>query len=180
MSPILGIYASQITGKLSTTNYESIATVTVGAGGSSTFTFSSIPSTYTHLQVRAFWLNSANSNNWFRLNGDTGANYAGHELGGDGSSTYATSYTSNSDGALFAYASTSTAAGVAVIDILDYNDTNKFKTTRTLSGQDRNGSGLIVLRSNLWRSTSAVTSLTFYSQSGSFSQYSSFALYGIK
>ena len=33
-------------------DYESIATVTVGAGGSSSVTFSSIPSTYTHLQIR--------------------------------------------------------------------------------------------------------------------------------
>jgi hypothetical protein len=177
---MLNTISGMLAGGAPPTDYESIATVTVGAGGSSTFTFSSIPSTYTHLQVRASWLNSANSNNWFRLNGDTGANYAGHELGGDGSSAYASAYSSNSEGALFAYASTSTAAGVAVIDILDYNDTNKFKTTRTLSGQDRNGSGLIALRSSLWRSTSAVTSLTFYSQSGSFSQYSSFALYGIK
>ena len=33
-------------------SYESIATVTVGAGGTSTITFSSIPTGYTHLQIR--------------------------------------------------------------------------------------------------------------------------------
>ena len=50
MSPILGIYASsQQASKLG--NFYSIATV-LGNGSSSTITFSSIPSTYTHLQLR--------------------------------------------------------------------------------------------------------------------------------
>jgi hypothetical protein len=51
MTPILGIMASQISGHLETGAYESISTVTVGGGGSATITFSSIPGTYTHLQV---------------------------------------------------------------------------------------------------------------------------------
>ena len=158
--------------------YESIATIY--PVGSSSVTFSSIASTFKHLQVRIYWLNSANSNNWFRLNGDTGANYAGHELGGDGSSAYTSAYSSNSEGILVGYASTSTSPGVAVVDILDYADTNKFKTTRTLSGQDRNGSGLIAFRSSLWRSTSAVNSLSFYAQSGTFTAGSVIELYGIR
>jgi hypothetical protein len=50
--PILGIIASAITGNLVTTSYESIATVTVGGGGAATVAFTSIPATYTHLQIR--------------------------------------------------------------------------------------------------------------------------------
>lgn len=34
------------------TDYDSIATTTVGAGGAASITFSSIPSTYQHLQIR--------------------------------------------------------------------------------------------------------------------------------
>ena len=49
--PILGIIASSIQGS-KTTAYESIATQTVGAGGVASVTFSSIPSTYKHLQLR--------------------------------------------------------------------------------------------------------------------------------
>ena len=49
--PILGIIASQDYNRV-TNSYESIATVTVGSGGSSSLTFSSIPATYTHLQIR--------------------------------------------------------------------------------------------------------------------------------
>jgi hypothetical protein len=52
--PILGIIASAITGNLVTTSYESIETVTVGSGGSATVTFSSIPATYTHLQIKRY------------------------------------------------------------------------------------------------------------------------------
>ena len=50
-APLLGILASSYP-QAPATNFDSIATVTVGAGGSSSITFSSIPSTYTHLQIR--------------------------------------------------------------------------------------------------------------------------------
>jgi hypothetical protein len=68
-----------------------------------------------------------------------------------------------------------------VIDILDYANTNKNKTIRSLAGSDANGSGTIWFGSIAWLSTSAITSLSFNIESGSnFTQYSSFALYGIK
>ena len=76
--------------------------------------------------------------------------------------------------------STANCFGVAVIDILDYANTNKYKTYRSLTGGDANGSGQVLLRSSNWRSTSAVTSMTLYPGVGNFTQYSSFALYGIK
>jgi hypothetical protein len=177
---MLNTISGMLSGGVAATDFESIATTVVGSGGSSTITFSSIPATYTHLQVRASWLNSNNSNNWFRTNGDTGSNYAGHSLFGDGSTAQSGNYTSNNEGNLIAFSFTSTGETVAVIDILDYANTNKYKTTRTLAGQDTNGSGQIALRSSLWQNTAAITSLTFYSQTGTFSQYSSFALYGIK
>jgi hypothetical protein len=69
-----------------------------------------------------------------------------------------------------------------VIDILDYANTNKYKTIRYLSGYDANGSGRVGLGSGSWRSTSAVTSITLQGleYSSNYKQYSSFALYGIK
>ena len=162
-------------------NYmETIASTLVGAGGATSITFSNIPQGYKHLQIRVSFLNSNISNNWFRCNGDTGANYAGHELAADGTSAYTSAYSSNSEGNFLAFANTSTSPTVAVADILDYKDTNKFKTTRGLSGQDRNGSGIVAFRSSLWMNTAAITSLTIYVQSGTFSQYSRFSLYGIK
>ncbi len=95
MAPILGIYASQISGHLFAPSgaYDSIATTTVGSGGTASVTFSSISQTYTHLQIR--WLmrsNRASGTNdglQVRFNSDTGSNYSNHLLYGDGSGAYA-------------------------------------------------------------------------------------------
>jgi len=169
----------------STNSYESIATVTLGSAAS-TISFSSIPSTYQHLQVRGIARGTLASNEVtirMRFNSDTGNNYARHILEGDG--VTAASYAASS-GNLMALGtvSASTAAasifGVAVADVLDYKDTNKYKTLRNLSGNDRNGSGAMSLTSGLWMNTNAITGITIFADSGNLDQYSSFALYGIK
>ena len=71
--------------------------------------------------------------------------------------------------------------GATVCDILDYTNTNKYKTVRALSGHDQNGSGVIQLRSGFWRSTSAITSITISNdQIANIAEYTRFSLYGIK
>lgn len=164
------------------TSFESIATVSVGAGGSSSISFSSIPSTYKHLQIRATLLTSLYANNnALRFNGDTGANYSLHELYGDGGSAGSLAST-NSTFAAAGFNPDATNTGCYIVDILDYAETSKYKTTRTLWGFDRNGSGYIGLSSGSWRNTSAITSITVYATGSgtTLNQYSSFALYGIK
>jgi hypothetical protein len=70
---------------------------------------------------------------------------------------------------------------VAVIDILDYSNTNKYTTIRTLQGYDSNGSGNIRFNSGLWMNTAGVTDIKIFPDgAASFVQYSHFALYGIK
>jgi hypothetical protein len=166
-----------------------IATVTVGSGGASSVDFTSIPQVYEHLQIRGIGRGATNTANYpgllMRFNSDSGSNYAFHVLEGSGSSASATAGTSTAnphimwefpnDGNL-----ASMYAGF-VIDILDYSNTNKYKTSRCLSGNDANGSGYVDLQSTLWQSTSAITSINFtITGSNNFKQYSSFALYGIK
>ena len=189
MAPILGIYASQISGHLFQPSgaYDSIATTTVGAGGASSVTFSSIPSTYTHLQVRFIARISTSDtaeNTWLQFNGDTGSNYAYHFLDGNGSSASAGSGTSQTRilaGRAGAANSGSNIFGVNVLDVLDYTNTSKNTTARILGGIDRNGDGNIRLDSGAWFNTAAVTSLTISpTTANSFVQYSQFALYGIK
>lgn len=159
------------------TNYESIATVTVGSGGSSTITFSSIPSTYKHLQIRAFAKDGSGSTfaaMFVKLNNVSGVRR--HELYGTGSAVGA----GNDPSSFVAYISgTTNFYGAAIIDILDANNTNKYKTTRGLSGVDNNGSGLIALTSGMGDSTSAVSSIVITANGSTFTEYSSFALYGI-
>lgn len=188
MSPILGIIASGIQNSIANaTSYESIATTTVGSGGTSSVTFSSIPSTYKHLQIRAFvrGTQATTANLWTaRFNSDTGNNYYGtHLIYGNGSSAGA--YVNNTASLMYwadlvGASSSANIFGTNITDILDYQDTNKNKTVRTLYGWDTNGSGTVALGSSLWMSTSAITSITLFPQSDNFSQYSSFALYGIK
>ena len=162
----------------STTSYESIATV--NASGASSVSFSSIASTWKHLQVRAAYSQSATGQTNLRFNSDTGSNYTYHQLLGTGAAASAAGGTSQT-AALIAYdnKATSTYPATFICDILDYQNANKYKTIRTLSGTESNSNdGLIIFRSNLWLSTSAVTNINIFPDSGTFT--GSFALYGIK
>ena len=176
-------------------SYESIATVTVGAGGSSSISFTSIPSTYKHLQVR--YLTRTNRANIIdaldmQFNSDsTSSNYVRHCLEGTGSAVSSgAGYPQSGNypfwiGYVPGSTMTGSVFGVGVIDILDYANTNKYKTSRILSGYDGNSASSswaeITLFSHLWMSTSAVSTLTITSSLGTaLSQYSQFALYGIK
>ena len=187
MSPILGIIASQNYPRI-TGSYESIATVTLGSANSSV-TFSSIPSTYKHLQIRAIgrYTNPSSGfrNSALRFNSDTGENYAVHFITGNGSSVSASADTART----FTYPYsmpdndvTANVYGAAVFDILDYASTSKYKTVRVLSGTDANGSGEVRFNSGLWLSTSAINSMTFSANNFiiEFSANTQFALYGIK
>jgi hypothetical protein len=179
MAPILGILASGISGNLWSPgkDFDSIATTTVGAGGVSSITFSSIPQTYRHLQIRLLAKNAdgnAFGGTSMTINGAAGE--ARHDLYGTGSATGA----SGVSGSLLVYIGGTAQFGAGIVDILDYTDTNKTRTSRALSGVDNNGSGLVAFASGLETSQTAISSLTFTSNSGNFAQYSSFALYGVK
>jgi hypothetical protein len=173
-----------------TTGYVSIATVTIGSGGASSAVFSSIPSTYKHLQIRALARTDRAGNPQdflqIRYNNDTGANYAYHSLYGNGASAGASdtgTSTANPWSAIVAGATASSNVfGIFTADLLDYTSTNKYKTLRSLSGIDNNDTnGRIYFQSNLWQNTAAVSTITIQPVYGTnFVQYSSFALYGIQ
>jgi hypothetical protein len=186
--PVLGIVASQISGHLFAPSgaYDSIATTTVGAGGTATITFSSIPATYTHLQVRGIMRNT-NQNDFTlrgRFNSDTAGNYARHTLKGNGATASAVAETSQTymtfDEMSPVSGNIANTFGVMVWDILDYANTNKYKTSRILGGFDANGSGRILFDSTLWQSTTAVSTISIFMAADNFAEYSQFALYGVK
>jgi hypothetical protein len=163
-------------------------TTTTLSTASATITFSDIPQAYEHLQIRALGRGSVAQGEmqiFVRFNSDSGTNYSAHLLRGDGSSVYTAAQTSGNrvDGVIRMPAANATSGifGVGVIDILDYANTNKYKTLRSLGGLDANGSGQIYYRSGLWMNTNAINSITIgIDDGGNFVQYSSFALYGIK
>jgi hypothetical protein len=183
----LGILAASGAG--GATAFESIATAT-GTGSAGNITFSSIPSTYQHLQIRALAQDTATQNfasvYYLRFNSDSGANYAWHNLSGDGTNVAATGYASFNEIYLSNSASrsgTTQTMGVSIIDILDYKNTSKNKTVRAFSGVDNNlassGSYYVMSISGLWMSTAAISSITLI-PNNSFSTRTTFALYGIK
>ena len=184
-NPILGILASS--GAVAGGSYESIATVSLSSAQAN-IEFTSIPSTYKHLQIRAIARTNYTSGDFdafkINFNSDTGNNYAWHQLGGNG--TVAFAQASSSTNTIYAAYCTSNNAGsnvfgVSIIDILDYGSTSKYKTLRNLTGADNNGNGNLTLGSGLWQSTSAITSITIDQWDGTnFNQYSHFALYGVK
>ena len=159
-------------------DYESIQTVTVGAGGSSSISFTSIPSTYKHLQLRIMeGFSGSGFNPKITFNSDTGTNYSWHYVLGNGSAASAAGGATQA----FMYLNSNTAfptPTVHIIDLLDYANVNKYKTIRVLDGFDANGSGYVDLWSGNWRNTAAVSTITI--SNGTFAQYSSFALYGVK
>jgi hypothetical protein len=173
--PNLGIIASSISGTL-VGDYQSIATTTIGAGGASSITFSSIPSTYQHLQIRLFSRNSSdNGTVAMRYNSDSGSNYSFHDLYGTGAAVGVLGAANQTS--VFASLTGSTQAAVSIIDILDYANTNKYKTNRSFIGVDYNGSGYVWFSSGNWRNTAAINSIVL---NATFTQYTSAALYGIK
>jgi hypothetical protein len=202
MSPILtGVIASGISGNLSSTAYESIATYVVSSPQAS-ITLGSIPQTYKHLQVRLIGRTSRADYTIedinLQMNGDTGSSsYTWHRMYSNPSvPTGGTATTAASAGASYinsiAIVSTATTTtgmvGGGIIDILDYTNTNKYKTIKSINGVDNNQeangfavSGFSELMSGNWMNTAAVTSLTFTPTTGSnIIAPTHIALYGIK
>lgn len=161
-------------------DFEAIAYTTLSVSSTSV-SFSSIPATYTHLQVRYSVLCTNNAPaGYLQLNDDTAGNYSCHRLYGSGSTTGSDAFTNASQIYTLIAASTSTTPGVNIIDILDYANTNKYKTVRSIGGNDNNGSGYAHMMSGSWRNTNAVTKVTLAPDAGSWAANSSFALYGIR
>ena len=171
-------------------SFYSIATVTA-AGGETSLAFSSIPSTYNHLQLRGILKDSyvtgtgGENNCKLQFNSDTSSLYPTHQLKGDGTTASAGGSTGVS---FIAYSiweyfgnATNTFA-VNIVDIIDYANTSKYKTVRSFGGEDINGTatGGIHLGSGYWPSTSAITSIQISGFLSGAAAGSTFALYGIK
>ncbi len=163
-------------------SFDSIATATA-SGSSAVLSFTSIPQTYTHLQLRIMGGNSGYACD-MQFNSDTGSNYSCHRLTGNNGVSATAAATTNFGAIRFAqwsglYYSGSTVSAT-IMDILDYTNTNKYKTTRDLTGYDTNSSGYIDFESGSWRSTAAITRIDLTMATGNWVAGSQVALYGIK
>lgn len=154
------------------------------ASTTTTVTFSSIPSTYKHLQIRVLSRSNrsdTDDNIILRFNSDSGSNYSWHRLGmttsagltAQGSANFNGFYTRNS-----ASTNTANSYGANIIDILDYSATTKYTTARALDGQTGTY-GAVGIASGAWLNTAAITSISMTVQYGTgFLSGSRFSLYG--
>lgn len=186
--PILGIMASAISGNLFAPSgaYDSIATAS-GTGSSSIINFTSIPQTYSHLEIRFSAFATTTDQIVLELGTsgtiDTGANYARYSFIGQGTAASNGGNNNMNYMNIYGYAvgGSTTQPTVAVVNIYDYKNTNKMTSWNGISGVDKNGTGEVGNNSGVWTNLNAVDSIRIYSESASnFNANSKFALYGIK
>lgn len=178
----IGFWAASASTASTAASYELITTTLV-TGSPTTVSFASIPSTYSHLQIRATLRTNGGGLDDARLtfNSDSGANYAWHSLYGANGSVSSENSTSQTSIAI--RQATGAEAGVLVwggnvIDILDYAKTTKNKTVRYLNGL-AGTYPRVRLGSGVWLSTAAISSLSLYN-ANTFMDGTRISIYGIR
>jgi hypothetical protein len=174
-----------------TSGYFQIATVTA-AGGETSLTFSSIPATYTDLQIRGVYRDTQSAASqvapvYLKFNASGTPNYAHHTLSGDGTNVAATGNSArpwvqivNAGTTDF---DTANAFGASIIDITDYASTTKNKTVKAFAGNEANTAATVYsvgFSSGVWLLTNAINSIQINAGNIAFKANSTFTLYGIK
>lgn len=158
--------------------YEPIATTTLGSAASS-YTFSSISGAYTDLVlVASTQATTSGQGQIIQLNSDTGSNYSATIVRGYGS-TADSARVSNVTGALLSNTAEPPTAsfGTYIANFQNYSNSTTYKTILCRANNASIATDAIV---NLWRSTSAITSIKISISGGNFATGSTFTLYGIK
>lgn len=158
--------------------YDNIATTTLGSAAN-TITFSSIPSTYTDLRLVVVGTTNLNGVEVrVQLNNDTSSNYSNTQLTGNGSAASSNRYSSTYF--QFIGSANATVPIMGTMDLMSYAGST-FKTVLTGWTGDLNGSGTVERTVSLWRSTSAISTVTISaSGSNTLSAGTTATLYGIK
>lgn len=166
--------------------YEPISSTTLG-GDTSGLIFDNIPQTYTDLVVV---FNGGITNNFWslvaRFNNVSGTSYSAQYMSGNGVSSKLAGNRANESfmivGGFENGWASNNLLGISVFHIMNYSDTNMFKTVLVREGRATNTLGAGV---NVFRSTSAITSIYLYSSASGGTTTNLYAgstisLYGIK
>lgn len=153
--------------------YTPIATTTLGSAASS-YTFSSIPSTYTDL-VLIYQSATAPAASYIGLqfNSDTGNNYSATTMYGESSVGSARS-TNQNNIRVVNYATL--ANNMMTCSIMNYSNSTTYKTAIARNGVAAGG---VYAQVGLWRNTAAITSVTVYGDAGNLASGTTLSLYGI-
>lgn len=167
--------------------YTLIASNTLSSTASSV-TFSNIPGTYTDLVLK---LSSRSSNNGgtvnavnIRFNSDTSSIYSWTRLYKNNSNSAVSDRGGYSYGMVgWDSGSTSTASVFGNIEVYipNYTSTSSKQFSSFSVSETNSTTGTVIAaNANLYRNTTAITSLQFYPDAGSWAANSTFWLYGIK
>jgi hypothetical protein len=162
--------------------YTKIASVTVGAGGASSIDFTSIPSTYTDLVVKASLRDTGTSDVRLRFNGNTSSIYTERRVYGNGASTGSDTITQTSMyfGSM-SVPTTFTANTFGSMEILIPNYAGSANKSLSTDGVTENNAttSYQTLHAGLFADTTAISSISIFPDSGLFTQYSTATLYGV-
>ena len=159
--------------------YEPIATTTLGSAAA-TIDFTSISSAYTDLRlVIVGKYTSAGGNTRIRFNSDTASNYSSTRIAGDGTSASSDRLTNQTFQRLNFDGNSTTIPDLLTVDIFSYAGST-FKTSLITSTEDKNGSGSVIRIVGLYRSITAISSITISLSSSTFASGTTATLYGIK
>lgn len=161
-----------------------ISAVTVGAGGASTISFSSIPGTYTDLFLKtSVRSDTSRASNGFlfdiRPNGST-ANMTRKSMYGEGSSTGAGTGADGYNQLINPSDYTSSVFSNTDIYIPNYTSSNSKSMTTEAVTENNATTNFVLLGAELWSNSSAISSITLTCLAGNFVQHSTAYLYGIK
>lgn len=162
------------------TTYKAIATVTVGSGGAANIEFTSIPGTYTDLLavVSARGTHTSSENFSITLNGST-SSFTGRYLYTNGSTVLSGTDT-RAVGAFNGSSTTASTFSNVQIYFPNYaGSTNKSFALESVAENNATSASLY-FSAKLWSNTAAITSMTFTPDFGTFVQYTTATLYGIK
>ena len=162
--------------------YKLISAVTVGAGGAASIDFSSIPSTYTDLLLKISGRSntSAIDDNLYIKFNNSSTSFTFRYLQGNGSSAYSATASLNYIGTISAASATSSTFGNAEIYLPNYAGSNNKSISNDTVAENNASSSSATLTATLWSNTAAINQVTVLPASGSFVQYSTAYLYGIK
>ena len=155
--------------------YTPIATTTLGSAVAS-YTFSSIPSTYTDLVLIVSVFSSGGGNTYLRFNSDSSSIYSRTQLSGNGSSA-ASGRVSNTNAGYIDAVPNQTPSEVIIVNLQNYSNGQVYKTFLARANNAANGVQASV---GLWRQTDAINSILIATDSGTMTAGTQLTLYGIQ
>jgi hypothetical protein len=155
--------------------YTPIATTTF-SGSATSYTFSSIPDTYTDLVLVCSIFNSTAANTYLRFNGDSTGIYSRTRLSGTGSAA-SSARLSNTNGAYIDAIPNQSPQENIIVQLQSYSNGQVYKTSIARANNAANGVETTV---NLWREYDAINQIAIFAVAGTMTAGTQLTLYGIQ